>query len=239
MPQTKSDLASTIPILASHIPPEETPGPLRVEKPIPTIPIAAAKPVFTEEVGPAPAQDFNLARDLSLFVRVLRGAPGGRTVLAIFIASIVVTVANMLGQVRLNEWNGDFFDAAGRKDLSAFVQFLWTFVVIIAVLLALTVTQTFLQERLKFRLREWVSRHLLAEWLKPMRVYQLSFAGQYGHNPDQRIQEDTRLLGDYSADLGCGIVYSLLQIIAFVGVLWKSTRAVQPGARAPARSSLL
>jgi putative ATP-binding cassette transporter len=86
--------------------------------------------------------------------------------------------------------------------------------------LALTVANTYLQERLKFRLREWITRHLLAEWLKPLRVYQLSFAGEYGHNPDQRIQEDTRLLGDYTADLGCGIVYSLLQLIAFVGMLW-------------------
>ena len=140
--------------------------------------------------------------------------------LAIFIGSIVVTIANMLGQVRLNEWNGQFFDAVGRKDLSAFVQFLWTFLVIIAMLLTLTVAQTFLQERLKFRLREWISLHLLAEWLKPMRIYQMSFAGPYGRNPDQRIQEDTRLLGDASADLGCGMVYALLQIVAFVGVLW-------------------
>jgi ABC-type uncharacterized transport system fused permease/ATPase subunit len=28
--------------------------------------------------------------------------------------------------------------------------------------------------RLKFRLREWITRHLLAEWLEPMRIYQLS-----------------------------------------------------------------
>jgi ABC-type uncharacterized transport system fused permease/ATPase subunit len=110
----------------------------------------------------------------------------------------------------------------------SFVHDLWTFLVIIGVLLALTVAQTFLQERLKFRLREWITRHLLVEWLKPLRVYQLSFAGPYGHNPDQRIQEDTRLLGDYSADLGCGIVYSLLQIIAFVGVLW-ALSAQAPG----------
>ena len=148
------------------------------------------------------------------------GPKAGGAWLAIFVASIVVTIANMFGQVRLNEWNGQFFDAVGRKDMSAFVHHLWTFLVIIAVLLALTVAQTFLQERLKFRLREWIARHLLVEWLKPMRVYQLSFAGLYGRNPDQRIQEDTRLLGDYTADLGCGIVYSLLQIVAFVGVLW-------------------
>ncbi|WP_212496903.1 ABC transporter ATP-binding protein/permease, partial [Bradyrhizobium liaoningense] len=139
---------------------------------------------------------------------------------AIFAASTVVTIANMFGQVQLNDWNGRFFDAVGRKDLSGFLHDLWTFVVIVVILLALTVANTFLQERLKFRLREWITRHLLAEWLKPLRVYQLGFAGEYGHNPDQRIQEDTRLLGDYTADLGCGIVYSLLQLIAFVGMLW-------------------
>ena len=185
------------------------------------IPIAPARsPLADELILAAPIQDFDLARDLALFARVLRQAEGGRRVLAIFAISIVVTIGNMLGQVRLNEWNGQFFDAVGRKDLSGFVHHLWTFLVIIAVLLTLTVTQTFLQESLKYRLREWITRHLLVEWLKPLRVYQLSFAGLYGHNPDQRIQEDTRLLGDYTADLGCGIVYALLQIVAFIGVLW-------------------
>ena len=73
-----------------------------------------------DEVAAAPQQDFNLVRDLSLFARVLRRAEGGRRVLVIFVTSIVVTIANMLGQVRLNEWNGQFFDAVGRKDLSGF-----------------------------------------------------------------------------------------------------------------------
>ena len=188
---------------------------------LPIMPDATARPPLTNAlIKAAPVHDFNLARDLSLFTRVLRQAEGGRRVVVIFIASTVVTIANMFGQVQLNDWNGRFFDAVGRKDLSGFVHDLQTFVVIIAILLALTVANTYLQERLKFRLREWITRHLLAEWLKPLRVYQLGFAGEYGHNPDQRIQEDTRLLGDYTADLGCGIVYSLLQLTAFVGMLW-------------------
>ena len=216
----KTDLASTFPPLAAHPPPEGAPGLPQAAAPV-IIPIAPARPPLADEViAAAQMQDFDLARDLTLFARVLRRAEGGRRVMVIFVVSIAVTIANMFGQVRLNEWNGQFFDAVGRKDLSGFVHDLWTFVLIIAVLLALTVAQTFLQESLKYRLREWIARHLLVEWLKPMRVYQLSFAGQYGHNPDQRIQEDTRLLGDYTADLGCGITYALLQIIAFVGVLW-------------------
>ncbi len=186
----------------------------------PDIAIAAIKPAPAGEPFDAELRDFDLSRDLLLFARVLRRAPGGRRVMAIFVASIVVTIGNMVGQVWLNEWNGQFFDALARKEMAEFFHHLWTFVIIIAVLLALTVAQTFLQERLKLRLREWIARHLLVAWLQPMRVYQLSFAGPYGRNPDQRLQEDTRLLGDLSADLGCGLVYSLLQIMAFVGVLW-------------------
>src|SRR5450759_2248386 len=220
----KPEAGSTFPPLGAHRPAERTPGIPQAAQPvlpiIPIIPIVARPALADELIKAAPTQDFNLARDLTLFARVLRRAKGGRWVMAIFLASTAVTIANMFGQVELNNWNGQFFDAVGRKDLSGFVHDLWTFLVIIVVLLALTVAQTFLQERLKFRLREWITRHLLVEWLKPLRVYQLSFAGQYGHNPDQRIQEDTRLLGDYSADLGCGVVYALVQIVAFVGVLW-------------------
>ena len=217
------EVASTFPRLAAaQHRPEGTPEiPQATQPAIPIVPIAAVKSASADNFIAAPqVQNFDLPRDLALFARVLRRAEGGRRVMAIFVISIAVTIANMFGQVRLNEWNGRFFDAVGRKDLSSFVHHLWTFLVIIALLLALIVAQTFLQETLKFRLREWITRHLLAEWLKPMRVYQLSFAGLYGRNPDQRIQEDTRLLGDYTADLGCGIVYSLLQIVAFVGVLW-------------------
>src|SRR5665213_2266729 len=218
----KPEVGSTFTAQTARSPAEGTPGIPQAGRPvlmiIPTIPLIA-RPVLAEAlVNPAPTQDYNLARDLALFARI--GVEGGRWVVAIFVASTVVTIANMFGQVALNDWNGRFFDAVGRKDLSGFVHDLWTFLIIIAALLVLTVANTFLQQRLKFRLREWITRHLLAEWLKPLRIYQLSFAGQYGRNPDPRIQEDTRLLGDYSADLGCGIVSSLLQIIAFVGVLW-------------------
>ncbi|MDI1287284.1 MAG: ABC transporter ATP-binding protein/permease [Reyranella sp.] len=213
----KTDLASTLPPVAAHPPPLEKPEVLQTA---PDITIAAIKPAPAGDHFDAELRDFDLTRDLLLFTRVLRQAPGGGRVMAIFVASIVVTIGNMVGQVWLNEWNGQFFDALARKEMAEFLHHLWTFVIIIAVLLALTVAQTFLQERLKLRLREWIARHLLVAWLKPMRVYQLSFAGPYGRNPDQRLQEDTRLLGDLTADLGCGLVYSLLQIVAFVGVLW-------------------
>ena len=183
-------------------------------------PVAEAALLFAHTDTSQPQSDFNVARDLSLFARALRHVKGSRIVLIFFGTWILATVATMIGQVRFNKWYGAFFDAIGKKDLTGFIHSLWVFLPLVSIMLALTVAQTFLQERLKYRLREWISRDLLAEWLKPMRVYQMSFAGDGAKNPDQRIQEDTRLLGDATADLSCGAINSLLQFTAFIGVLW-------------------
>ncbi|MDI1286231.1 MAG: hypothetical protein PSV46_17735 [Reyranella sp.] len=84
----KTDLASTLPPLAGHPPPLGKPEALK------TAPTDAADKLVHVDL-----QDLNLVRDLSLFARVLRRAPGGRRVMAIFVDSIVVTVGNMVGQV--------------------------------------------------------------------------------------------------------------------------------------------
>ena len=78
--------------------------PLAAQSALPVIPIAPTRPLLADEIIRAgPAQNLNIVRDLTLFVRVLRQAEGGRWVMAIFLASTVVTIANMFGQVELNE----------------------------------------------------------------------------------------------------------------------------------------
>jgi len=74
--------------------------------------VVTRPPLADALIKAAPTQDFNLVRDLTLFARMR--ADGGRRVLAIFAASTAVTIANMFGQVELNDWNGRFFDAVGR-----------------------------------------------------------------------------------------------------------------------------
>ena len=115
----KTDLASNFPSLAAH----------------PPITAPIATPAPAHEPVDAQLRDFNLARDLVLFARVLRRAPGGRRVTAIFLTTIVITIGNMVGQVWLNEWNGRFFDALAHKELVGFLHLLWAFLGIIAVLL--------------------------------------------------------------------------------------------------------
>ena len=159
-------------------------------------------------------------RDLRLlFSEIMRGR-AGFPIIRLALAIFVILLGNMVGQVRLNQWNGAFFDAVERRNSTAFLEQLGVFVLLIAVLLTLVVAQTWLQERLKIRLRERLSHVLLDLWLKPNRPYQLALAGEAGAQPDQRLQEDCRLFSEFTTELGVGMLQSLMLLVSFIGVLW-------------------
>ncbi|WP_161634662.1 ABC transporter ATP-binding protein/permease [Microvirga flocculans] len=175
---------------------------------------------------PEPQQDLDdtvkpsIGRELFLLFRDMLRNRKGWPMLRLGAAILVVLIGNMFGQVRLNQWNGAFFDAVSKRDTSAFFHQLLVFVVIVAVLLGLVVAQTWLQERLKIRLRERLTQVLLDLWLKPNHAYQLGFVGQSGAQPDQRMQEDCRLFSELSTELGVGMLQALLLLVSFIGVLW-------------------
>jgi putative ATP-binding cassette transporter len=144
-----------------------------------------------------------------------------RSQLGLLAAGIVLVIgANVVGQIRLNVWQGDFYDALEQKQVSAFVHQLWIFLVIAGGLLVLVVTQTWLREMTNVRLREWLTHDLLDQWLAPKRAYMLSFAGEIGENPDQRIHQDSQHLTDLTTSLAIGLLQSSLLLASFVGVLW-------------------
>lgn len=141
--------------------------------------------------------------------------------LILFSALIVaVIIVNAIFQVRLNAWQGDFYDSISNRHLPAFYRQLGIYVILISILLTLGFAQTWLHETLKVRLREAVAFDLIDEWLMPKRAYRLPLAGEIGEHPDQRIQDDARRLTELSADLGVGLVQSTLMLLSFIGVLW-------------------
>jgi len=133
---------------------------------------------------------------------------------------VIVLCANVVGQIRLNAWQGDFFDALEQRNLAIFVAQLLVFGVVVGGLLVLVVAQTWLKEMLQVRLREWLTHDLLDRWLAPKRAYLLAHAGEIGVNPDQRVHEDTRHLIDLSADLAVRLLQASLLLVSFIGVLW-------------------
>lgn len=161
-----------------------------------------------------------LVQQLLAFVVALWSSPG-RGKLTLLTVGIISTVcATALVQLALNAWNGPFYDALQQKNLSAFSYQLLVFAVIASGLLILNVAQAWLREMIKLETREWLTRDLFAEWLKPGRATRLAYAGEIGINPDQRIHEDARRLSELSADLGIGFFQASLLLTIFIGVLW-------------------
>jgi hypothetical protein len=82
----------------------------------------------------------------------------------------------------------------------------------------LNVAQVWLREMIKLNSREWLTRDLVGEWLKPGRHTRLAGEGEIGVNPDQRIDEDARRLTELSANLGIGLLQALVLLLCFLGV---------------------
>ncbi len=154
-----------------------------------------------------------------LFREVMEGGKGW-PIIGLSLVIVAVLIGNMFGQVRLNEWNGAFFDAVERRNSNAFLHQLSVFLGVIAFLLVMVVAQTWLQERLKIRLRERLTHVLLDTWMMPKRAYQLGLAEASATQPDQRMQEDCRLLSEFSTELGVGMLQAFMMLASFIGVLW-------------------
>ena len=76
--------------------------------------------------------------------------------------------------------------------LNGFLDQFMMFAIIAGALLVLNVSQAWLNQAIKIKLREALVRDLFDEWLRPRRAFRLVNSGEMGTNPDQRIQEDAR-----------------------------------------------
>lgn len=133
---------------------------------------------------------------------------------------VAVLLINMTGQVYLNRWQGEFFSAVGKQNTDLVFHTLLVFIPLVTGLLCVVVSQTWLHERLKISIRDWITNDLLDRWLAPARAYRLAITSDSGVNPDQRIQEDTRNFSEMTTDLTIGLTQSLLLLASFIGVLW-------------------
>lgn len=159
-------------------------------------------------------------RELGSILKDLWQSPRKKRIALISASLIVVLIINMAGQIYLNQWNGDFFRGIEQKNLPMIKAELFIFLQLVAVLLSVVVLQTWLHERFKIRVREWLTHQLLDKWLVHGRAYRLGISADEAVNPDQRIQEDVRNFSEMSADLGIGLIQATLLLLSFIGVLW-------------------
>jgi putative ATP-binding cassette transporter len=147
-------------------------------------------------------------------------SPQRSKIVLLGVALVLVIAATAFGQIRLNAWNQPFYNALQRRDLHGFLVQLVSFCIIAGALLVLNVGQTWLNQATKVKLREGLVGDLFDQWLRTRRAFRLTYAGEIGANPDQRIHEDARHLTELSTDLGIGLLQSSLFLGSFIGVLW-------------------
>lgn len=145
------------------------------------------------------------------------------TLIATFIGILILIILIGRGQLQINEWTKDFWNAISRKDLHEFVFQLGVFFVIALVLLIFNIIQTFLNQYLKMKLREGLTDDLINQWMKPKRAFRLTMAGEVGVNPDQKLHEDARHLAESTADLGINLLQASVTLIIFIPTLWATT----------------
>ncbi|SFK42450.1 ABC transporter ATP-binding protein/permease [Falsiroseomonas stagni] len=136
------------------------------------------------------------------------------------IAVIVLTLAQILVQVRFNLWNRDFFNALENRDRAAFFGQMWMFGALIVAAMVTAVAQLWARQALMLDWRRWLVHRLQGRWLEGGRHYQLNFMPDAADNPDQRISENTRWATAMAVDLLVGLLGSILTLASFLGILW-------------------
>jgi putative ATP-binding cassette transporter len=176
--------------------------------------------------NPKPIEEEGLVHQLRELLIALWLSPGRRSLTLLIIGTVFVICATAAAQVGVNAWNRPFYEAIAERNFPAFLDQLLVFAVIAGCLLVLNVAQAWLREMIKLKSREWLTRDLFGEWLKPDQSIRLGEAGEIGINPDQRIHEDARRLTELSADLGVGLLQASLLLLSFLGVLWSISGAL-------------
>ncbi len=154
----------------------------------------------------------------------------------LLIMVMALNLAYVYVSVQFNEWYRVFYDALQNKQQDVFwAQVRW-FCVIATLNIVVQVYKLYLTQRLELNWREWMTRYYLKRWTEHKAFYHLELArftsahnmdGNVPDNPDQRIQEDANLFTEYTVSLSMGFLLAIVNIAAFIGILWGLSRGFE------------
>lgn len=136
------------------------------------------------------------------------------------ISLLLLAVAQLVVQYRLNYWNRDFFNAIEFRDGPGLWNQAMIFVPLAFLSVALKVATVWGRMTTQRKWREWLTTNILDAWLSRERYRRLeSVTGEY-KNAEYRISIDARTATDAPVDLAIGFVTAVLTAFVFIGVLW-------------------
>jgi putative ATP-binding cassette transporter len=133
---------------------------------------------------------------------------------------IILAVAQLVVQYRLNVWNRNFFDALERRDSAALWAQAQLFLPLALGSVVLASTSVWGRMTTQRKWREWATRQILGYWLAKEHFRRLHHLVNGSDNPEYRLTEDLRIATDEPVDLGLAFLASLMSSITFLSVLW-------------------
>ena len=148
------------------------------------------------------------------------------TILAfVVIAEIMTTVMT----VRISYWNQHFFNALELKDKAEVINQIWMGSLVLTGFVIAIMARVVAMYRLKIGWREWLTRTVVADYLKNKTYHQLNLNASGIDNPDQRIAIDIKNFTDSTPDLALGLFSAVSRTGAFVAVLWSISPSLTLG----------
>lgn len=151
-------------------------------------------------------------------------------------AILALNLAQVGMTVILSYWRRAFYNSLQDKDWDSFISLLLTykhtesgfmpgFVGVATVFIIVLVYARYLNQWLQIMWREWMTSHMLHDWLSDRAYYRISLTAGSGEaegtdNPDQRISEDLRDFVEQTLSLSIGFLSNLVSLFSFVTILW-------------------
>ena len=121
--------------------------------------------------------------------------------------------------VVLNNQRGELISALSAKNESRFWQTVIIFIGVLVVYAPLLAAYTYLRDRLGLAWRRWLTTDFVERYFAESAFYRINQFSPDIDNPDQRIAEDVKNFTQESLTLALVLSDSVLEIIAFSGVL--------------------
>lgn len=147
--------------------------------------------------------------------------PGGRLGILIFAAVFGLGLVGIHITVRLIRWTNDFYNALQRLDVTAAVQQIGVFFVLIAVSATLHLAANYLRKLLQIRWRRVLTDAALEVWLAGRAYWHMRDRTEHGlDNPDQRIADDCRIYVYRLTTEALEFITAIVALFTYVSILW-------------------
>jgi putative ATP-binding cassette transporter len=134
---------------------------------------------------------------------------------------VALNLAIVYLNVKFNDWYGVFYDALQEKKQDVYFEQLRVFTILAVLYIITAVYRIYLRQMLEIRWRRWLTGQYLGDWFASRAFYRMELKDYGTDNPEQRVQEDIRLLTSDTLSLSLGLLNSVVTLASFLMILWR------------------